>query len=126
MLKRKLAVLKRQQQRKEFSSEERDLSNAQSLADDESGVDYSNDEVDMPAQSSLVYAQGVSPYHNISDSSSLFTELRYDLGERSMGISMGLCSGNLTNVNESPANVPFVENAEIQEENNEPRSEKVS
>ncbi|CEG76527.1 Putative White collar 2 protein [Rhizopus microsporus] len=124
MLKRKLAALKRQRQRKKSSNEERDLSIAQSLADDESGEDYSNDEMDMPAQSSLVYAQGVSPYHNISDSLSLFTGLRYDLGERSMGISMGLCSGDLTNVNESPTSIPFVENTEMQEENDEPRSKK--
>lgn len=50
VLKRKLEVSKKQ-----------DVSSAQSWADDESDKDYSNDDMDMLAQSLVVYAQGVSP-----------------------------------------------------------------
>lgn len=46
-----------------------------------------------------VYTQGVHPSYDILESVSLFTGLRYDLGERSMGISLGLEDGKLTTVN---------------------------
>ncbi|KAI8352130.1 hypothetical protein EDC96DRAFT_518124 [Choanephora cucurbitarum] len=50
---------------------------------------------------SNVYTQGVSSSHDVNESVAMLTGLRYDLGERSMGISMGLENGELMTV--SPA-----------------------
>lgn len=64
--------------------------------DTNSSDDY--DDCSIPSNGTNVYTQGVASNYNVSESVSLFTGLRYDLGERSVGISMGLQGGELTMV----------------------------
>ncbi|KAI8070578.1 uncharacterized protein B0P05DRAFT_550247 [Gilbertella persicaria] len=78
MLKRKLAMIKRKMK----------------------AHDSSEEDEDMPA--SNVYTQGVSASYDINQSLAMFTGLRYDLGERALGISLGLKNGELTTVNALP------------------------
>ncbi|KAI8327386.1 PAS domain-containing protein, partial [Blakeslea trispora] len=57
-----------------------------------------NEEHTDDTSTSRVYTQGVSSSHDLNESVSMLTGLHYDLGERSIGISMGLENGELTTV----------------------------
>jgi PAS domain S-box-containing protein len=105
ILKRKLGILRNQHNKREvpINSEEIQSTNQNSMItgteageDEDSSDDF--DEFNIPANNSNVYTQGVGTNLDIAQSLSLFTGLRYDLGERSVGISLGLEGGELTNV----------------------------
>ncbi|GAA5796238.1 hypothetical protein HPULCUR_001608 [Helicostylum pulchrum] len=101
MLKNKLRLLKNQYNtRKPSTGSEQSSINTESMTvgtgEEESSDEY--DDFNIPANGTNVYTQGVNSNYNISESLSLFTGLRYDMGERSVGISLGLESGNLTTV----------------------------
>jgi PAS domain S-box-containing protein len=101
LLKRKLGLLKNQHNKIECSMNSVDTapSNPSPVNTTVSNNEDSSDEFDefMPNASS-VYTQGVGANLDIGESLSLFTGLRYDMGERSVGISLGLDSGELTTV----------------------------
>lgn len=103
MLKRKLEQLKREHGGRETSvnsDSTNPSSSHQSMTTGTEDGDES-DEVDeymMPVNASNVYTQGVNTSYDINESLAMLTGLRYDLGERSVGISMGLQNGELTSV----------------------------
>lgn len=100
MLKKKLEALKNEQKRCALmDSEHTTSSNPSSVTNATEEDTNSSDEYDdcsIPSNGTHVYTQGVTSNYDISESVSLFTGLRYDLGERSVGISMGLEDGELT------------------------------
>ncbi len=103
MLKKKLALLKSDHNKREYSaaSEETYSSHTASLTtgteeDDESSDEF--DEYNISAKADNVYTQGVNANYDIGESLSLFTGLHYNEGERSVGISLGLEGGELMRV----------------------------
>lgn len=103
LLKRKLASLKAEHNKRDCSmtSEDTHSSNPASMTtgteeDDDSSDDF--DEFNIPSNASNVYTQGVNANYDIGESLAMFTGLRYNEGERSLGISLGLDSGELTSV----------------------------
>lgn len=126
-LKKKLALLKQQHHRRESSANsDQTLSNTSLTTgtgdmDDDSSEDF--DDFNIPANAPNVYTQGVNSSYDINESLALFTGLRYDLGERSSGISLGLEAGELTNIgmNQLMSAPIIVSNAEnIQERTKSP------
>lgn len=103
MLKNKLALLKNRNNKREASTSSdqssinyETMTTGTEIDEDESSEEY--DDYNIPANGSNVYTQGVNSNYNVSESLSLFTGLRYDMGERSVGISLGLEGGDLTMV----------------------------
>ncbi|KAG2202196.1 hypothetical protein INT47_002115 [Mucor saturninus] len=100
LLKKKLEALKGEHKRGvSMDSEHTSSSNPGSMtnvADEDTNSSDEYDDCRIPSNGSHVYTQGVTSNYDISESVSLFTGLRYDLGERSVGISMGLHGGELT------------------------------
>jgi PAS domain S-box-containing protein len=89
LLKKKLIALKNQHKAQEYSIQN---DQANSISTEE---EYNDD---ISSNATNVYTQGVNSSYDINESLALFTGLRYDLGERSVGISLGLEGGELTNV----------------------------
>lgn len=102
MLKQKLELLKREHEGRENSitSDSTNPSSHQSMTTGTEDGDDSDelDEFMIPVNAPNVYTQGVNTSYDVNESLAMFTGLRYDLGERSVGISMGLQNGELTNV----------------------------
>lgn len=101
MLKNKLRLLKNQHNTREPSTGNKQSSINTELMTTGTDEEDSSDEYDdfnIPANGANVYTQGVNSNYNISESLSLFTGLRYDMGERSVGISLGSESGDLTTI----------------------------
>lgn len=107
LLKRKLSMLKTQHNKREalMTSQDTQQTDAMSTSDHEEGGGGGGggssdefDELSNAINASNVYTQGVGANLDITESLSLFTGLRYDLGERSVGISLGLEGGELTTV----------------------------
>lgn len=101
MLKKKLGLLKNQHNKREASTgSDQGSTNMDSTTTggDEDEMSDGFDDFNIPANGTNVYTQGVNSNYNVSESLSLFTGLRYDLGERSVGISLGLEGGDLTMV----------------------------
>ncbi|KAI9485870.1 MAG: MADB protein [Benjaminiella poitrasii] len=107
MLKKKLAQLKQRETREGSESSNDSRSKPASRASlttggGEESNDNSSDKFDDFSASTNnppnVYTQGVSSSYDINESLALFTGLRYDLGERSVGISLGLENSDLTTV----------------------------
>lgn len=117
ILMKKLNLLKKQHHIKETSATSNQILSIASLTteNDEGDEDFSDefDDFNIPANASNVYTQGVNSSYDINESLALFTGLRYDLGERSSGISLGLEGGELTNVdmNQFMSNPIIVSNA---------------
>ncbi|KAI8639676.1 hypothetical protein BD408DRAFT_420906 [Parasitella parasitica] len=100
-LEKKLALLKNQHRQRETSANsDRTLSTASLTTGHDEGDDSSDDfdDYNIPLNAPNVYTQGVNSSYDINESLALFTGLRYDLGERSSGISLGLEGGQLTNI----------------------------
>ncbi|GAA5815451.1 hypothetical protein MFLAVUS_008961 [Mucor flavus] len=100
-LKNKLRLLKNQHDTREPSAGNKQSSintELMTTGTDEEGSSDEYDSFNIPANGTNVYTQGVNSNYNISESLSLFTGLRYDMGERSVGISLGSESGDLTTV----------------------------
>ncbi|CAO3651752.1 unnamed protein product [Mucor hiemalis] len=103
MLKKKLASLKAEHNKRDCSmtSEDTHSSNPASMTtgteeEDDSSDDF--DEFNIPSNAANVYTQGVNTNYDIGESLAMFTGLRYNEGERSVGISLGLEGGELTRV----------------------------
>lgn len=104
ILMKKLALLKNQHHTRKTSATSNQTLSIASLTGEDEGDEDSSDEFDdfnIPANAPNVYTQGVNSSYDINESLALFTGLRYDLGERSSGISLGLEGGELTNVDMS-------------------------
>lgn len=104
ILTKKLALLKSQHHTRKTSATSNQTLSIASLTREDEGDEDSSDEFDdfnIPANAPNVYTQGVNSSYDINESLALFTGLRYDLGERSSGISLGLEGGELTNVDMS-------------------------
>ena len=105
ILKKKLEVMKANEgvRKNSMASEDTYYSNTTaSLAtgndEDESSDDF--DDYNIPSNATNVYTQGVNASYDIGESLSMFTGLRYNEGERSVGISLGLEGGELTDVDQ--------------------------
>ncbi|KAI8887791.1 GATA-domain-containing protein [Backusella circina FSU 941] len=103
LLKKKLAALKNQHSQRDMSVMSDSTSNP-SVTTGSITMDEDDDDDDDGFNSGIfteagpnVYTKGVSTSFDVNESVSLFTGLRYDLGERAMGISMGLETGELIN-----------------------------
>ncbi|KAI8978926.1 hypothetical protein BDB01DRAFT_852153 [Pilobolus umbonatus] len=102
-LKKQIQAIRNQQgMNQAFKQDKRSLSDStggsgtNTLDEDADSVEE-YDDYKMPTNPN-VYTQGVHPSYDVLESVSLFTGLRYDLGERSVGISMGLENGELTTI----------------------------
>lgn len=103
MLRRKLEALKNKQNKRGVSvdSEHTNSLNPGSMTnttEEDANLSDEYDDCNISANGANVYTQGVTSNYDVSESLSLFTGLRYDLGERSVGISLGLQGGELTMV----------------------------
>ncbi|KAL0092514.1 GATA-type zinc finger transcription factor [Phycomyces blakesleeanus] len=116
ILKRKLVNMKQKQQQQNLESEKsspitsssEDRSETADMDDDEFDGDF--DEEEFLPNAAHVYTPGVNTSYDMLESVSLFTGLRYDLGERSRGISLGLV-GELTTVAQLPPSMPSTINS---------------
>ncbi|KAG1291107.1 hypothetical protein G6F66_008091 [Rhizopus arrhizus] len=132
ILKKRLAAVKLEHQNKKKAdstqNKETPLPKASESNEEEEGEEaYDVYMPTEPSNSSLVYTQGVSPSYGVAESLSLFTGLRYDLGERSHGISMGLQGGELTDAGQNPSmdfNDLNVEKRLQRDKQEEPKSKK--
>ncbi|CEP08579.1 hypothetical protein [Parasitella parasitica] len=101
LLQKKLALLKNQHHQRETSANsDQTISSTSMTTGNDEGDDSSDDfdDYNISANAPNVYTLGVNSSYDINESLALFTGLRYDLGERSSGISLGLEGGQLTNV----------------------------
>jgi PAS domain S-box-containing protein len=102
LLKKKLAALKDQRHQRDMSVTSDSTSNLSvttgsiTMDDDDDDDDYGYNGIFTEAGPN-VYTKGVSTSFDVNEAVSMFTGLRYDLGERAMGISMGLGTGELIN-----------------------------
>jgi PAS domain S-box-containing protein len=95
LLKKKLEALKHREESSSLSSPT-DTTGTTTTGDDDD--DFEDFDFLVTPNAPSVYTQGVDTSLNMLESVSLFTGLRYDLGERSHGISMGLQDGELTSI----------------------------
>ncbi|KAI7905136.1 uncharacterized protein BX663DRAFT_541374 [Cokeromyces recurvatus] len=100
LLKKKLTQLKQQHDDIECSknNSSADSSNTSLEEGNKKSSDYFDDFLTTMDNPPNVYTQGVSSSYDINKSLALFTGLRYDLGERSVGISLGLENSDLRTI----------------------------